>query len=66
MSRRQVQISEVLHSSVPDLYVTMNGVKCCCRRALALLAGCFEEDAIEQTFGRPMCELDCEDCGLSG
>ncbi len=38
-------------------------VKCVCRKYLAVMAGTYEEDAIEQTFGAPACELDCEhDC----
>ena len=62
MSRKSVLRTEALYRRVPDLNVTMNGVKCLCRRALALIAGCYEADAIEQTFGRPVCELDCEGC----
>lgn len=40
----------------------VNGVKAVCRKDLAVMVGLFEEDAIEETFGAPACELDCEDC----
>jgi hypothetical protein len=42
----------------------VNGVKCVCRKDLTFMVGLFEEDAIKETFGAPMCELDCEDCPL--
>jgi len=42
--------------------VAVNGVKAVCREYLAFMVGLYEEDAIEETFGAPACELDCEDC----
>jgi len=46
----------------PELHriVKVNGVKAVCRKYLALMVGTYEADAIEETLGATVCELDCE------
>lgn len=46
----------------PPKFVIKGGERAVCRGYLAIMAGLYEADAIKETFGAPMCELDCDDC----
>lgn len=35
-----------------------------CRTTLMALVGLYEEDAIEEAFGSPECQRDCDGCNL--
>ena len=45
-------------------FIVRDGERAVCRKYLARMAGLYEGDAIEETFGAPACEMDCEDCEL--